>query len=69
MLPAANTITAIDALEILDSRNPTVRVTVKADGTRAQASVPSGASTAKTRRSSCVMAIAIGMVARVPRRS
>jgi enolase len=40
-------ITAVDALEILDSRgNPTVRVFVELeDGTRAVASVPSGAST------------------------
>lgn len=40
-------ITAVDALEILDSRgNPTVRVFVELeDGTRASASVPSGAST------------------------
>ena len=40
-------ITAVDALEILDSRgNPTVRVFVELeDGTRAAASVPSGAST------------------------
>jgi enolase len=40
-------ITAVDALEILDSRgNPTVRVFVDLeDGTRASASVPSGAST------------------------
>jgi enolase len=40
-------ITAIDALEILDSRgNPTLRVYVTlADGTRGAASVPSGAST------------------------
>lgn len=42
-----NAITAVDALEILDSRgNPTVRVFVDLeDGTRASASVPSGAST------------------------
>jgi enolase len=40
-------IAAIDALEILDSRgNPTVRVTMTlTDGTAAQSSVPSGAST------------------------
>jgi enolase len=40
-------ITTVDALEILDSRgNPTVRVFVELeDGTRASASVPSGAST------------------------
>ena len=40
-------ISAVDALEILDSRgNPTVRVFVELeDGTRAGASVPSGAST------------------------
>src|SRR5210317_155908 len=43
----ASLIKAVDALEILDSRgNPTVRVFVDlADGTRATASVPSGAST------------------------
>ncbi len=41
------TITAVEALEILDSRgNPTVRVTMGLeDGTRVSASVPSGAST------------------------
>ncbi|MBT8360347.1 MAG: phosphopyruvate hydratase, partial [Deltaproteobacteria bacterium] len=40
-------ITAVNAIEILDSRgNPTVRVFVDLeDGTRATASVPSGAST------------------------
>ena len=40
-------ITSIEAMEILDSRgNPTVRVVVGlSDGTRAAASVPSGAST------------------------
>ncbi|MEJ2134294.1 MAG: phosphopyruvate hydratase [Desulfofustis sp.] len=43
----ASRISAVDALEILDSRgNPTVRVFVELeDGTRAGASVPSGAST------------------------
>ena len=43
----ASRISAVDALEILDSRgNPTVRVFVELeDGTRAAASVPSGAST------------------------
>jgi enolase len=43
----ASRITTVDALEILDSRgNPTVRVFVELeDGTRAAASVPSGAST------------------------
>ncbi len=43
----ASRITAVDALEILDSRgNPTVRVFVDLeDGTRGVASVPSGAST------------------------
>ena len=43
----SNKIKSIDALEILDSRgNPTVRVTVKLkNGIKAQASVPSGAST------------------------
>ena len=40
-------ITAVRALEILDSRgNPTVRVSVElSDGIQAQASIPSGAST------------------------
>jgi len=43
----SNTIETIQAMEILDSRgNPTLRVSVTlADGTRASASVPSGAST------------------------
>lgn len=42
-----DTITAVQGMEILDSRgNPTVRVFVElSDGTRASASVPSGAST------------------------
>ena len=42
-----DTITSIQAMEILDSRgNPTVRVFVELnDGTRSAASVPSGAST------------------------
>jgi enolase len=41
------TIRSLDAIEILDSRGaPTLRVTITLDdGTRASASVPSGAST------------------------
>jgi enolase len=53
-----STIEAVGAREILDSRgNPTVEVEVALDdGTLTAAAVPSGASTGRTRRSSCATA-------------
>ncbi len=56
----------IHAREILDSRgNPTVEVDVHLiGGARATAAVPSGASPAPTRRSSCATATAAATAAR-----
>ena len=56
----------IDAREILDSRgNPTVEVDVVLDdGSVGRAAVPSGASTGRTRRSSCATATEAASAAR-----
>ena len=57
----------VHAREILDSRgNPTVEVEVTLEnGVMGRASVPSGASTGKTKRSNCAMATRVAIWARV----